>query len=614
MRSGPFVFLWTCVLSVLTPALAPGQSSVTETCTAATKTVITSQDQLPRRSYQLSRLPSELLDAPKSELDSLADALDTDLASDLNSFDIQSRAMRAEMLEARLQIAVHRGDARAAQELIRQVRAEQEKAADKLTYSVFLEAALEVRSQGGSVSEQRSKLKPLLAKSWGGMPWATVADNLKSTKASLDLFSRNTVVAGFKSGLDPAATNLHLSVPDSMLIGILSTRNAFELVPPYRDDTVAVLQELIDHNHVAKVDVWTSRLVDLPASASGTPVVVGIWDSGTDVDIFRPAKVRGIAFDEHMNPSPALVRPLGEAQARLPILKQYLMGMMDVQAAIDSPNSRAVKQYLSTLQGKEVEQFDEDMSAVVNWVHGTHVAGIALQGNPFARVTAVAMHFSSDSVPEKPDEASARRAAAAHRAAVASFKQAGARVVNMSWSSKPAGYERDLAYHNIGGTPDERQQLAKHLFDIQRQALAAAIAGAPQTLFVAASGNSNDDPSFTQAIPASLELPNLITVGAVDQAGTETSFSSFGKAVVVHANGFEVTSFAPGGEELKLSGTSMAAPQVANLAAKLFAMRPDLTVAQVKDLILKGAQRQGRVNLINPKATLALAGIKPTSK
>ena len=71
----------------------------------------------------------------------------------------------------------------------------------------------------------------------------------------------------------------------------------------------AAAQELIDHNQVAKADVWSPRLVDLPASANGKPVVVGISASGTDVDLFRRSKVRGIAFDEHMNPSPALVRP-----------------------------------------------------------------------------------------------------------------------------------------------------------------------------------------------------------------------------------------------------------------------------------------------------------------
>jgi len=578
------------------------------------KAVITSADQLPRRSYHLSRLPSELIDASKSELDEVVKALDADLANDLATLEIQDRATRTQMLQARSAIALHRADYRAAQEYLRQIRAEQDKPADKLTSGVLVENILAARLQGGSLDEQRANVRAALSRSWGGMPWATVGDSLKGTKGSLELVSKNVTIGSIKTSLDPAATNLGLNVPAGIVVTILSVRNQFELILPFRDDAVAVLQELVDRNQVAKPDVWTPRLVKLPESAKGKPVVVGIWDSGTDVGIFQSAKVRGIAFDKDMNQVQPLVRPLGEAQARLPTLKQYVKGSMDVRAAIDSPDARALKQRIGTLQSDEVKQFSEDMSAIGMWVHGTHVAGIAVAGNPFARVTAVAMHWSSDSAPSKPDEASSRRTAAAYRAAVESFKKAGARVVNMSWRYGPAAYEGALGYHNAGGTPEERKQLAKQLFDIEKQALESAFAGAPEILFVAGAGNEDNNADFVQYIPAGLELPNLITVGAVDQAGTETSFSSFGKTVVVHANGFEVSSYAPGGEQLKLSGTSMASPQVANLAGKLFAMRPDLTVAQVKDLIMKGAERTGRVNMINPKATLKLAGVKLEGK
>jgi subtilisin family serine protease len=84
--------------------------------------------------------------------------------------------------------------------------------------------------------------------------------------------------------------------------------------------------------------------------------------------------------------------------------------------------------------------------------------------------------------------------------------------------------------------------------------------------------------------------------------------------VVVHANGFEVDSVIPGGERLKLSGTSMAAPQVANLAAKLLALDPKLSATQVKAMILAGAERKGRVNLINPRATIARLGINVSTQ
>jgi subtilisin family serine protease len=180
--------------------------------------------------------------------------------------------------------------------------------------------------------------------------------------------------------------------------------------------------------------------------------------------------------------------------------------------------------------------------------------------------------------------------------------------VNMSWRYGPSFYEGALAYHNVGKTPEERKEIAKKIFAVEKQALLDAISDAPGILFVAGSGNEDNSADFSEYIPAGFELPNLITAGAVDQAGTETSFSTFGKTVVIHANGFEVMSTMPGGEKTKLSGTSMASPQIANLAAKLFAVKPELTPAQAKELILKGADRNGRVNLANPKKSMQLAG------
>jgi len=78
--------------------------------------------------------------------------------------------------------------------------------------------------------------------------------------------------------------------------------------------------------------------------------------------------------------------------------------------------------------------------------------------------------------------------------------------------------------------------------------------------------------------------------------------------VVVDADGYEVESYVPGGARLRLSGTSMASPNVVNLAAKLFALDPSLTPEQVVDLIKRGANtsEDGRRHLIDEKRSVAL--------
>ncbi len=66
----------------------------------------------------------------------------------------------------------------------------------------------------------------------------------------------------------------------------------------------------------------------------------------------------------------------------------------------------------------------------------------------------------------------------------------------------------------------------------------------------------------------------------------------------------------PGGERMKKSGTSMASPNVANLAAKLIAAKPSLTPPEVIALIKEGADRRKAGNheflLMNPKRSLEL--------
>ena len=116
----------------------------------------------------------------------------------------------------------------------------------------------------------------------------------------------------------------------------------------------------------------------------------------------------------------------------------------------------------------------------------------------------------------------------------------------------------------------------------------------------------------SRTFPAGIALPNLLTVGAVDKAGDEASFTSYGPTVVVHANGYQVESVIPGGDKLAESGTSMASPQVANLAAKILAVNPKLKPEQVIGLIRDTADKtaDGRRTLVNPKKAVQAAEAK----
>jgi subtilisin family serine protease len=182
------------------------------------------------------------------------------------------------------------------------------------------------------------------------------------------------------------------------------------------------------------------------------------------------------------------------------------------------------------------------------------------------------------------------------------------RVVNMSWGISAKDIEGLLEANGLGSSAQERQSMALESFGVLMSAMRAAMTSAPGILFVPAAGNSDEDVGFDVHMPASIDLPNVLTVGAVDQAGDETSFTSYGKRVRVYANGFEVESSIPGGERMLLSGTSMAAPNATNLAAKLFALSPKRTPEEVVGLILEGASpsEDGRRKLIDSRRSVEL--------
>jgi len=227
-------------------------------------------------------------------------------------------------------------------------------------------------------------------------------------------------------------------------------------------------------------------------------------------------------------------------------------------------------------------------------MHGTHVSGIIASNRQFSprvsnggaavgdccgiatSVKIMALRAVPDGDERDKDIASAIRYAADN----------GAQVINMSFGKSYSPY--------------------KKLVDA-----AVKYADAKGVLMVHAAGNEGangeTDPSFPT--PVYLDggrAKNWIEVGASSWKTNEAlaaSFSNYGSNVDLFAPGEDVMSTIPGGGYEEESGTSMASPVVAGVAALILSYYPTLTAADVKKILLETAIKVPDAVVTRPGST-----------
>lgn len=106
-------------------------------------------------------------------------------------------------------------------------------------------------------------------------------------------------------------------------------------------------------------------------------------------------------------------------------------------------------------------------------------------------------------------------------------------------------------------------------------------------ILATAAGNYGKDNDVEPLYPSNLDVPSNISVAAVNDYDSLASFSNFGVHTVSLASpGVLIYSTLPGNKYGLMSGTSMATPFVAGVAALAMRESPQLTGYQVKNLIL----------------------------
>lgn len=221
---------------------------------------------------------------------------------------------------------------------------------------------------------------------------------------------------------------------------------------------------------------------------------------------------------------------------------------------------------------------DGDNEPIDESGHGTHVAGIAGampdNGIGIAGVAwncplmAVRAGLSLGGSSRLQDDDSA--------AAIVYATDNGARIINMSWGSN------------------------QHSFVIQD---AINYAHAQGVLLIGAAGNSKESESF---FPAAYQ--KVISVASTTQHKRRFHRTNFGASVDIGAPGNAILSTQINNNYRTLTGTSMAAPHVAGVAALMLSKRPALTHEEVRQILIQSSDVIPQEDSDEPDPKLVGAG------
>lgn len=196
--------------------------------------------------------------------------------------------------------------------------------------------------------------------------------------------------------------------------------------------------------------------------------------------------------------------------------------------------------------------------------HGTHVAGtVAALDNPFG-VVGIAPGVSLYAVKVLDDSGSG---------SVSSI------VAGIEWAVKN---DINIINMSLGSSQDSQT-----LHDACDAAYGAGL------LIISSAGNSGNPAGRGDNVGYPAEYSSVVAVAASDSNDRRASFSSTGPAVELIAPGVSVLSTTPNNTYSTYSGTSMASPHVAGVAALVWAVNPELTNAEVRQILIDTAENLG---------------------
>ena len=432
---------------------------------AADKQRIDKEADIPRFTYVVSE-PLEKIVRDKILFEKVTRPVRADIESVLAKYEIGDKAAHRSMLSSLLSLDFLEGKYDAVLAGVEQLRALEEKPANKLLAGLRLRAMVAAVKQTGGINTPAyfEAAGSYIRKDLEALPFDVIANDVKGYKASAELIGEGRILGWIRDEMQ-VTVNKSGALSSDVAPGVINARYALETALPLKQTLITTYSAYLDQHKVEKTDIWAARNVTLPDRGNYKPVNVAVWDSGVDTKLFpkqllKDAKGRPalIAHDLQARPTQGELFPIPAAvKPKLPEMLARTKGFSDLQSNIDSPEATDVKQFFSGLKPDEFKYTMEMLGLSGNYEHGTHVAGITLEGNPWARLAVARISFGFTLMPDPcPSKALAVRGAKSYQANVDFFKRNKVRVVNMSWGGSVKSVEEELEKCGIGKTTEER--------------------------------------------------------------------------------------------------------------------------------------------------------------